>query len=168
MQLDRIIREFREGSKGSVVSASGSVDPVERHKVATVSVIGPELVVQGDLEGTDELRVSGKVNGNIRCSRLFVEPGSSISGNIFADEMIVRGQIKGTIRARSVTLQEGAKVEAEIYHTQLVIERSARFEGMVRHRENPMQCIDQENAFAEQGADPIIRTKPKAMDLARA
>jgi cytoskeletal protein CcmA (bactofilin family) len=157
MRLERIVREVREGSKGSVVSASGLAIPVEPHNIAPVSIIGPGLVVQGDLEGADELRVSGKVNGNIRCSRLLVETGSRISGNIVAQEVIVRGEIKGRIRAQSVTLQECARVEAEIYHTLLVIERGARFEGMARHRENPMQCIDQEimTAAAEQGADPI-------------
>ena len=113
--------------------------------------------MRGDLQGADDLHVSGQVNGNIRCCRLTVEIGGRITGNIVAVEIVVKGTIKGIIRAKSVILQDTAHVDGEIYHMLLAIERGARFEGIIRRREDPEQCIVEEivAAAAEGGADPI-------------
>jgi cytoskeletal protein CcmA (bactofilin family) len=113
--------------------------------------------MHGNLQGLDDLHVSGQVNGNIRCCRLAVDVGGRIAGNIIADEIIVKGTIKGIIRAKSVILQDTAHVDGEIYYVLLAIERGARLDGIIRRRENPVQCNDEEivAAAAEGGADPI-------------
>jgi len=122
-----------------------------------LSIIGPTLIMQGDLQGADDLHVGGQVNGNIRCRCLTLERGGRIIGNIVAEEIVVRGVIRGIVHARSVTLQDTARVDGEIYHTLLAVEPGAAFEGISRRRENPMQCIDEEvlASAAEAGADPI-------------
>jgi cytoskeletal protein CcmA (bactofilin family) len=124
---------------------------------AAPSIIGAGFILRGDLEGVEELLISGQVDGNIRCSRLTVETGGSVTGNIVGDEIIVRGAIKGVIRAKTVALQATARVEGDIYHALLAVEHGARFEGMSRRQDNPMQATDEEviATAAEAGADPI-------------
>jgi cytoskeletal protein CcmA (bactofilin family) len=124
---------------------------------ATLSIIGPTLVMHGDLQSAEDIRVCGQIKGDIRCVHLAVTPGGTVVGNIVADEIVVRGTIKGIIRANSVVLQDGARVESEIIHKTLVIEKGAHFEGVSRRREDPMKLIEEEivAAAAESGADPI-------------
>jgi cytoskeletal protein CcmA (bactofilin family) len=124
---------------------------------ATLTIIGAALVMHGDLQSAEDIRVCGQIKGDIRCAHLAVAPGGTIVGNIVADEIVVRGTIKGIIRANSVILQEGAHVESEIIHKTFVIEKGACFEGVSRRREDPMKLIEEEivAAAAESGADPI-------------
>src|SRR3977135_3341039 len=83
---------------------------------ATLTTIGSTLVMHGDLNGADDIRVCGQIKGDIRCAHLAVAPGGTVVGNIVADEIVVGGTIKGIIRANSVVLQDGARVESEIIH----------------------------------------------------
>jgi cytoskeletal protein CcmA (bactofilin family) len=154
MRFDRIVREVPLDRSASKMEPPKQVDPLNS---PTVSVVGPSLVMRGDLQGAEDLRVSGQVHGNIRCCRLEVEKGGSIVGNIIADEIIVRGSIKGIIRAKTVILQGAANVDGELYHMLLAIEQGARLNGIVRRREDPTQCIDEDivAAAADGGADPI-------------
>jgi len=155
MRFDRIARHVPMNPSAShPVAVINETEPVI---LVAVSIVGPGLTVRGDLEGTEDIRIGGQVHGNIRCSRLTVEPGGKIVGNVIADEIIVRGAIKGIIRAKSVTLQETAQMDGEIYHTLLAVERGARFVGVSRCRQNPMQSTDEEivAAAADGGADPV-------------
>jgi cytoskeletal protein CcmA (bactofilin family) len=142
-----------------IASSPVQPDPTTRQAAApaTLSIIGPTLVMHGDLQSAEDIRVCGQIEGDIRCAHLTVAPGGAVVGNIVADEIVVRGTIKGIIRANSVILQDGARVESEIIHKALAIEKGAHFEGVSRRRENPMQLIEKEvdAAAAEGGADPI-------------
>jgi cytoskeletal protein CcmA (bactofilin family) len=124
---------------------------------ATLSIVGAALVMHGDLQSAEDIKVCGQVKGDIRCVHLTVAQGGAVTGNIIADVIVVRGRIKGIIRANSVILQDGAHVESEIIHKTLAIEKGAHFEGMSRRREEPMRLIADEvvAAAAEGGADPI-------------
>ena len=154
MRFDRIVREVSPERSASKTEPFKQVEPPTP---PTLSIVGPSLVMHGNLQGVDDLHVSGQVNGNIRCCRLAVDVEGRIAGNIIADEIIVKGTIKGIIRAKSVILQDTAHVDGEIYYVLLAIERGARLDGIIRRRENPVQCNDEEivAAAAEGGADPI-------------
>src|SRR5262249_55385768 len=110
MRFGGIVRDMSKGTLApSALLAPLTFNPtspiaVQSPGIAASSVVGPRCALRGDIEEADELRVSGQVNGNIRCSRLVVEKGGSIIGNISAEELIARGEIKGTIRAKRITL----------------------------------------------------------------
>jgi cytoskeletal protein CcmA (bactofilin family) len=150
MLFNRIVEEAPKQGPTSRLEAQPA-------NAQSLSIIGPNLVMQGDLQGADDLHVGGQVNGNIRCRCLTLERGGRIIGNIVAEEIVVRGVIRGIVRGRSVTLEDTARVDGEIYHTLLAVEPGAAFEGMSRRRENPMQCVGEEvlASAAEVGADPI-------------
>ena len=154
MRFDRIARYVSDPSDACSVAPVRQTEPVIP---AAVSIVGAGLTLRGDLDGAEDIRLGGQVHGNIRCSRLTVEPAGKIVGNVIADEIILRGAIKGIIRANSVMLQETAQMEGEIYHTLLAVERGARFIGVSRCRQNPMKSTDEEivGAAAAVGADPV-------------
>src|SRR4051812_39129836 len=109
MRFDRIARHVPMNP--SALHPVAVINESEPVILAAVSIVGPGLIMRGDLEGAEDIRIGGKVHGNIRCSRLTVEPGGKIVGNVIADEVTVRGAIKGIIRAKSVTLQETAHMD---------------------------------------------------------
>lgn len=130
---------------------------LEPYKPVARSVIGATLTVDGNLRTDADLLVDGQIKGDVRCAQLIVGKGGIIIGNIVAHEVVVRGTVKGTIRAISVILEGNARVEKEIVYKTLVIERGTYFEGVIRHREDPMKLKDAEivAAATKRGGDPL-------------
>lgn len=98
----------------------------------TVSMIGPDLTITGNLISKGEVQVDGIVEGDIHGSNVVVGETATITGGIIADEVVVRGHVVGTIRSKRVMLQATSQVEGDIYHQSLSIEQGALFEGKSR------------------------------------
>lgn len=99
---------------------------------AAVSIIGPDLVITGNLISKGEVQVDGAVQGDIHGSHVIVGPNATISGGIVAEEVVVRGHVIGSVRGKRVMLQASSQVEGDIYHNALSIEQGAMFEGKSR------------------------------------
>lgn len=114
------------------------------------SIIGPDLMIHGNLTSKGQVQIDGEVQGDIRGTHVIVGERARITGGIFADEVIVRGHVMGSIRGRRVMLQAQSHVEGDIYHQSLAIEQGAYFEGKSRRSEDPF-------------ASPIDAEKPPMM-----
>ncbi|HEY8193548.1 MAG TPA: polymer-forming cytoskeletal protein [Hyphomicrobium sp.] len=98
----------------------------------SVSVIGSDLTIAGNLICKGEVQVDGIVEGDIHGSNVVVGEGATITGGISADEVVVRGHVIGSVHGRRVMLQTTSQVEGDIYHQSLSIEQGAMFEGKSR------------------------------------
>lgn len=98
----------------------------------TVSVIGPDLTITGNLISKGEVQVDGVVEGDIHGSHVVIGESATIHGGIVADEVVVRGHVVGSVRSRRVMLQSTSQVEGDIFHHALSIEQGAMFEGKSR------------------------------------
>ena len=108
-----------------------------RPAASVVSVIGPELLVTGNLETTGELRIEGDVQGDVYAARIVIGEQARVAGDMVADEIDIAGAVQGTIRGNTVTFRRGSHVEGEIMHRKLTIEQGAYFEGKSRRSDNP-------------------------------
>lgn len=108
-----------------------------RPEAATVSVIGPDLIVTGNLETTGELRIDGDVQGDVYARRIVIGEQARVAGELVADEIVIGGNVQGSIRGNTVTFQTASRVEGEVYHRKLAIEQGAYFEGKSRRSEDP-------------------------------
>jgi cytoskeletal protein CcmA (bactofilin family) len=106
----------------------------ERH---TPSVIGPDLIIHGNLTSKGEVQVDGEVQGDINGTYVVIGEKARITGGIVAEEIVVRGHVMGSVRGRRVMLQSSSHVEGDIYHQALAIEQGAYFEGKSRRSEDP-------------------------------
>lgn len=99
---------------------------------AAMSVIGPDLIITGNLVSKGEVQVDGVVDGDIHGSHVIVGESANISGGIVAEEVVIRGHVNGSIRGKRVMLQASSQVEGDIFHNALSIEQGAMFEGKSR------------------------------------
>jgi cytoskeletal protein CcmA (bactofilin family) len=120
-----------------------------------LSVIERSVRITGSLQSDGDVRVDGRVSGDVRCLRLTVNRSGCIFGDIIAEELVVLGEATGVIRAARVLLGETARVKGQIFHHELIIERGAWFEGNSRVRDDPMGMLTEAivAAAAEQGGD---------------
>jgi cytoskeletal protein CcmA (bactofilin family) len=119
---------------GGLPAVSGSPTSV---RGSAPSVIGPDLVITGNLMSKGEVQIDGEVQGDIHSSYVVVGEKARITGGIIADEVVVRGQVMGSIRGKRVMLQSSSHVEGDIHHSALAIEQGAFFEGKSRRSDDP-------------------------------
>jgi cytoskeletal protein CcmA (bactofilin family) len=125
----------------------------------SVSVIGTDLTITGNLICKGEVQVDGNVEGDIQGSNVVIGEDATITGGILADEVVVRGHVIGSVHSRRVMLQTTSQVEGDIYHQSLSIEQGAMFEGKSRRtHEDPRTLL--------QKAEPIgFVLPPRLPDL---
>ncbi|MFA5955818.1 polymer-forming cytoskeletal protein [Hyphomicrobium sp.] len=108
----------------------------------SMSVIGADLTISGNLICKGEVQVDGTVEGDILGSNVVIGEGATVTGSISGEEVIVRGHVIGTVRGRRVMLQTTSQVEGDIYHQSLSIEQGALFEGKSRRTKEDPRTVE--------------------------
>jgi cytoskeletal protein CcmA (bactofilin family) len=121
------------------------------------SIIGPDLVITGNLHSEGQVDIEGEVQGDVEARRIVVGERAQIVGALIADEVVVRGGVQGQIRGNSVTFQATSRVEGDIFHKSLLIEQGALFEGRSRRSNDPLSVGRGAN-----GLPPPIRDSGRA------
>ena len=93
------------------------------------TIIGEGLKIIGSVTAEGLVEVNGHIEGDVRCTSLFVSPKAVIKGGIEAERVAVNGRVEGPIRSSEVVLKSRAHVVGDIQHQRLSIEPGAYFEG---------------------------------------
>ncbi len=109
------------------------------------SVIGEDLTIIGNVTTQGNLKLDGKLKGDMHCASLVVSEKGRIDGGIVANnEVIVFGNVSGSIRSKRVMLHSTARVEGDIFHQGIGIEMGTRYDGTLKWTDDP-------DAFAFKG-----------------
>ncbi|NVB36840.1 polymer-forming cytoskeletal protein [Pseudenhygromyxa sp. WMMC2535] len=97
------------------------------------TVVGPAIAVRGRVEGEEDLRVEGRVEGSISLTEtLYVEPEGVVLAEVEARDVVVSGIVIGDVTAsNSITLNKGAKLVGNVRAPRLIIADGASFRGDV-------------------------------------
>lgn len=95
------------------------------------NTIGKGTTIQGNLETYGNIRVDGRVVGNIVTkSKLVLGQSSFVDGNVLAQNAEVLGEVKGKLEVTDLlTLKPSAVVHGDIVTNKLVVETGAKFNG---------------------------------------
>ncbi len=96
--------------------------------------IGKTVVISGEVKGSEDLIVDGRVEGTVILSesRLTIGPSASVAADLTAKDILVLGQVKGNLVASGrVELRAGCQVEGDIRALRLAVEDNAVFRGKV-------------------------------------
>lgn len=100
----------------------------------TFSVIGPDVVIKGDIKATADLHVDGRIEGDISCSSLVQGESSAVTGAILAESARLAGQVQGSISASQLVVLSSARIEGDVFYDALTIEQGAEVTGRFAHR----------------------------------
>jgi cytoskeletal protein CcmA (bactofilin family) len=95
-------------------------------------VIDADMIVNGQLTVVGTVRLDGRFDGDIVCSRLEIGSDGYLFGTAVAHEVVVAGQIVGRVQARKIHLIKSAIVEGELQHEQLQMDETATLVGESR------------------------------------
>ena len=118
----------KEDPKKSPVQAAPPSPP------QAASVLGPNLVFQGEISGDQHLEVQGRVRGtiNIPGHDLTISRGGEIHADIQARNIVIHGSLEGTIQAGgTVSIPPEGRMSGDIAAARISIGEGAFFKGRV-------------------------------------
>ncbi len=140
---------------------NGNVNKEERRVQENISVIanivGKGTIITGDVETPGNIRIDGRLKGNIKCKqKVALGQGSLVEGNIYAQNAEIEGEVSGILEITDVlVLKPSAVVWGDIFTGKLVVESGAKFNGTCKMGESakPMETKPLESI-----AKPTVKT----------
>lgn len=117
--------------------------------------IGKSIVINGELSGSEDLTVEGRVDGKIELRDHVLTVGSNgrIKAQISAKAIVVLGQVTGNLNAtEKVDIKETGSVEGDVVAPRVAIADGSHFKGSI-----DMQKKEQ----PEKGAGTFTKPEPK-------
>jgi len=96
--------------------------------------IGKTVTIRGEVKGSEDLIVDGRVEGTISLteSRLTIGPTANVAADLSAKDVLILGHVQGNVVASGrVELRAGCVVEGDIRALRLAVEDNAIFRGKV-------------------------------------
>jgi cytoskeletal protein CcmA (bactofilin family) len=115
-----------------------------------VTVVGENTRISGNIEGDEDLRVKGRVDGKIRLTRtLYVEEGGIVQADLEVRVAVISGVMVGNIQASElVHITQNGRMVGDISAPRVILVDGAAFRGRVE--------------MGEEGAQPEARPRPPA------
>ncbi|MCR9251777.1 MAG: polymer-forming cytoskeletal protein [bacterium] len=95
------------------------------------NIIGKGTSVNGNIETFGNVRIEGKVVGNVTTkSKAVLGHSCNVEGNLLAQNAEIEGHIKGTVECTELlVLKPTAVIDGDIVTNKLVVESGASFNG---------------------------------------
>ncbi|MEQ9305598.1 MAG: polymer-forming cytoskeletal protein [Marinoscillum sp.] len=108
----------------------------QEHKVAeelsnSSNIIGKGTILEGNLETFGNIRIEGKIIGNIKTkSKAAFGQSSQVEGSVLAQNAEIAGHISGTVEVTEIlVLKPTAVIDGDIITNKLIVESGATFNG---------------------------------------
>ena len=121
--------------------------------------IGKSIVINGELSGSEDLTIEGRVDGKIelRDHVLTVGANGRIKATVSAKAIVVLGQVTGNLTATDkVDIKENGSVEGDIIAPRVAIADGSHFRGSI-----DMQKKDQSSSVEKPHGTSYKAEKPE-------
>lgn len=103
-----------------------------------VTLIAANTEVIGDIKFSDQLYVSGKVNGNVigadDKATLVISEEGCVAGEVRVANVVINGRVEGNVRAsRKVELAPKARVAGNLHYELIEMQLGAMVDGQLVH-----------------------------------
>ncbi|MCX6539196.1 MAG: polymer-forming cytoskeletal protein [Acidobacteria bacterium] len=99
-----------------------------------VALIGRSVVINGELNGSEDLTIEGHVEGKVelRDHTLTIGVDGRVKAHVFAKSVVVLGELAGNINASErVEIRENGSVDGDIVSPRVAIAEGAHFRGSI-------------------------------------
>ena len=118
-------------SKASLAPTSNSMPSASSGASKATCVVADGTFIQGQFNSTENIRMDGKVKGEVKCShRLVMGETGKIEGKIFTQDATIMGTIDGEINVKgTLHLMGTAKIYGIINAQFMIVDEGAVFIG---------------------------------------
>ena len=109
---------------------------------SSASLIGPDIVITGNIEASSDLHIEGQVHGDVRCSTLILGDQGTINGSVQAERVRVVGAIEGSVETNDLAIEATGRLTGDVSYERLRIVNGGVIEGNMKHRPAPAGSQD--------------------------
>lgn len=126
-------RGGRELGAGPAPAQQPSQQQPSGAKRGMFSVIGPDVVITGNVAATADLHVDGQIDGDVNCGSLVQGTDSRINGSVKAEIARLAGSIEGSVAVRQLSIERAARITGDVEYESIAIETGAAIDGRLKH-----------------------------------
>jgi cytoskeletal protein CcmA (bactofilin family) len=147
----------RSRDNGPMIPAAPPMQqPGNTAKRGMFSVIGPDIVITGNVTASADLHIDGRVEGDVHCGTLAQGTDSQIFGSVTAETARLAGAIEGAVRVKQLTIERSAKITGDVEYENITIENGGHIDGRLKH----MSTV----AAAAAAAAAPVHSAPRAVE----
>ncbi len=100
-------------------------------KAGSINIIGLGTEINGDLNTKSDIRIDGKIVGNVRSkAKVVVSASGEVIGDIFSESAELSGNISGDVTTSEILfLKTTANLKGDVFSNKLVVESGANLIG---------------------------------------
>jgi cytoskeletal protein CcmA (bactofilin family) len=106
--------------------------PVRSGSGGSLSFIGREVTITGNIGGSGNLHIDGTVEGDVAAASLILGGEGHVRGNIVADAAQISGTVDGTVAAKSLVIEATARINGDLSYDAVSVASGAQVEGRVK------------------------------------
>jgi cytoskeletal protein CcmA (bactofilin family) len=112
-------------------NAKNSTNLTPSNSTGSISIIGEDVFIKGDIEVGGDLRIDGKISGNLNGkSKIIIGQHGFVEGNISGNNAEIMGSVKGNINLTGqLNLIGKSKITGDIHVAKLQMESTVCFNG---------------------------------------
>lgn len=109
----------------SNIISKGNIETMVANK------INEGTVITGDISSQTDIRIDGKVLGNIQCSsKVVIGPEAFITGQIKCNDLTIEGKVKGDVDVNGLLFfRSTAMLDGDVKYKKLMVEEGAAISG---------------------------------------
>lgn len=127
-------------------------------------MIGPTVLIRGEVSGEEDLQIQGRVDGKIVLKGHGVTVGKpgKVKADIHAKSIRVEGEVEGDLFGeQEVIIEASGKVVGNLVAPRVILENGSRFKGSI-----DMDHGDRQGSAATPGSAKPLRPGEKPSDVA--
>jgi len=128
-------KEGRDVAPGSFATGTGFASASQSLPgTGRLVNIGQTIFIKGELTGTEDLTIEGRVEGKIELKdhNLTIGPNGKIKADVYAKSIIITGEVLGNAYAsEKVEITNSGVLQGDITAPRIVIADGAQFKGSV-------------------------------------
>jgi cytoskeletal protein CcmA (bactofilin family) len=97
------------------------------------TILGPTLEIEGEIEGSEDLVIQGKIHGKIVSKKnLTVDSSGKVEASVVTQNLAVSGMLVGNVEAsEKVEVRKEGKMIGDIKAPRVIIADGAKFKGNI-------------------------------------
>jgi cytoskeletal protein CcmA (bactofilin family) len=113
-------------------STKAPATPPKPQSTDRMLVVGPGIVVSGEIQSCDCLVVEGKVEANVACKELRIAHGGLFAGTAAVQNAEIIGRFEGDLKVSDrLVIRASGNVSAKVRYQQIEIERGGQLAGAI-------------------------------------
>ena len=122
---------FNNASEKKQTTHNGSSNMPVTNTESLTCIIAKGTVIEGKITSTENMRIDGKVKGQVLCDKkLVMDAEGIIEGDVQAGESTIKGRVIGTVSVmNTLHLLESSFIKGDIKAKKLHVEEGAKYDG---------------------------------------